>query len=216
LQKFTLNALLAEGDTTHDWGYGLRGKLDLKGIIDANTIVKHYSKIGTEAARGRLESNSNPSIASHSLPARRPQQLRDQAHGDETRSYLPLTQVGAGDTSTSSGMLQIEDSKTYSRGAARDSSRDQAKGLISTEKGLKRKAENQFVVEGDHQSLGSTGKDIDVLRAYAKAAKKSKKGLPIKLGAKTGSVAEQASYLRSQLEIFFRDHNGGSNMFVPM
>ena len=45
LQKFTLNALLAEGDTTHDWGYGLRGKLDLKGIIDANTIVKHYSKM---------------------------------------------------------------------------------------------------------------------------------------------------------------------------
>ena len=70
----------------------------------------------------------------------------------------------------------------------------------------------EFVVEGEEKVLAATTGDVEVLRSYAKAAKRS--GAPIKLGGR-GTVGAQASHLTGQLEQFFRDHNSGSDTFTP-
>ena len=94
----------------------------------------------------------------------------------------------------------------------RDKTRGRAQELVASCTRLKRKAENQFVVEGEEKVLAATTGDVEVLRSYAKAAKRS--GAPIKLGG-GGTVGAQASHLTGQLEQFFRDHNSGSDTFTP-
>ena len=88
--------------------------------------------------------------------------------------------------------------------------------MIAAGKGIKRKGEHQFVVDGEQSNLGATGMDVEVLRAFTMAAKRSKKGVPIKLGARKGTATDQARHLHEQLELFFRDHNDGSDVFKPM
>ena len=63
--------------------------------------------------------------------------------------------------------------------------------------------------------LGGTSQDVEVLRSYTKAAKKSKRGVPIKLGSRTGPADAQAKHLAQQLESFFQEHNDGSDSFTP-
>ena len=94
----------------------------------------------------------------------------------------------------------------------RDKTRGRAQELVASCTRLKRKAENQFVVEGEEKVLAATTGDVEVLRSYAKAAKRP--GAPIKLGGR-GAVGAQASHLTGQLEQFFRDHNSGSDTFTP-
>ena len=58
----------------------------------------------------------------------------------------------------------------------------------------KRKAENQFVVEGEEKVLATTTGDVEVLRSYAKAAKRS--GAPIKLGGRGTARSAACSAVR--------------------
>ena len=98
----------------------------------------------------------------------------------------------------------------------RDRTREKANELVSSKKWLKRKAANQFVVEGEEDRiLGGTSQDVEVLRSYTKAAKKMMRMSPIKLGSRTGQLDVQAKHLAQQLESFFREHNGGSDSFTP-
>ena len=48
----------------------------------------------------------------------------------------------------------------------RDKTRGRAKQLVASGTRLKRKAENQFVVEGEEKVLGATSGDVEVLRSY--------------------------------------------------
>ena len=224
LQKFTINSMLDEGNMDHDWGYGLRGKLKLIGIIDANTILKHYSKIGSEAAKGRLGSSPRKRPTQQQLPAQRPQQMRKRAAAASVTSDTPCTQVTTDpDPSMNAGASQLlriayspkdggAEPKKAKATTFRDKTRGRAQELVASCTRLKRKAENQFVVEGEEKVLAATTGDVEVLRSYAKAAKRS--GAPIKLGGR-GTVGAQASHLTGQLEQFFRDHNSGSDTFTP-
>jgi hypothetical protein len=211
----------------HDWGYGLRGKLKLIGIIDANTILKHYSKIGSEAAKGRLGSSPRKRPAQQQLPAQRPQQMQKRAAAASVVSDTPSATQVATDPDPSmnvgaSQLLQIacspQDGGAEPKKARaqkfRDKTRGRAKQLVASGTRLKRKAENQFVVEGEDKVLGATSGDVEVLRSYVKAAKSSTKGVPIRVGG-NGAIAAQASHLTGQLEQFFRDHNSGSDTFTP-
>jgi hypothetical protein len=231
LQKFTLNAMLAEGDTENDWGYGLRGKLELVGIIDAHTIEKHYARIGQEAVNGRLNvlpKKRQREPGHQQLPAQRPRQMRAAAPIPLpiTNDSPMATQVGSdpasGANDAATDLLQIANGPALAKAKPtknanyRDRTREKANELISSKKWLKRKAANQFVVEGEEDRiLGGTSQDVEVLRSYTKAAKKSKRGVPIKLGSRTGPADAQAKHLAQQLESFFQEHNDGSDSFTP-
>ena len=104
MQKFTLNALLAEGDTENDWGYGLRGKLELVGIINAHTIEKHYARIGKEAVQGRLNvltKKRQREPGHQQLPAQRPRRMRATAP-------VPLSIADASHAGTSPMATQVD------------------------------------------------------------------------------------------------------------
>lgn len=136
------------------------------------------------------------------------------------------TQVGSdpasGANDAATDLLQIANGPALAKAKPtknanyRDRTREKANELISSKKWLKRKAANQFVVEGEEDRiLGGTSQDVEVLRSYTKAAKKSKRGVPIKLGSRTGPQDAQAKHLAQQLESFFQEHDGGSDSFTP-
>ena len=79
----------------------------------------------------------------------------------------------------------------------------EAKVLVSTCRSLRRIAKEQFVVDGETTALGASTRDVEVMRSYLKVAKRLKIGKFVRIGAKIGSVNEQASYLKAQLEQFF-------------
>ena len=146
--------------------------------------MKHYGRIGDVVARGRITRRDAPQ-QSMQLP---PASARQLTTGKRKRE----------DASLSDTTLMNSAPAPHCKRVAIE-----AKELVSAHKSLTRVAKEQFVVEGETNTLGASSRDVEVMRSYLKVAKRSKTGKFIRIGAKQGKNSQQAAHLKDQLEQFF-------------
>jgi hypothetical protein len=189
-----INALLDVDDMDHVWSLNLKGKLELKGIIDAAEIEKAFYSISMQTARTRMATSPSDSFGAAALPPSLPvvaaknvvMQLENG--GASVSASASMMQIGntaaAASTDSATGasaLLMLTSDATHAHNIKGRTGEREANQLLAGRIKLHRVSENMYRADdsvvvfgaGAGASIGGdfSSADLRVLAMYVRSMK---------------------------------------------